>query len=233
MDTVAVPLLSRRRERAQFVQKLNHVIPAAGLLVTGAQALTEGAGGFGLSLALVEIGTSAMLGVSVVRSLREMRRDRSAPHGHSHGVDWIDIWAAGVLFAEAAERWHVSHHIARPTILTGLVTLALGVFHDQIAAIHRRRRVLRITPHGIHIGDKPFRALSRSWHDIASISVSDQVVEVRTRGGRVRRVDLADLRNGDEVRTAFAEGSRLLAASRARDPMASGNPSAPDSRPEV
>jgi hypothetical protein len=33
-----------------------------------------------------------------------MRQRQPSRGHHAHGVDWIDIWAAGVLFAEAAER---------------------------------------------------------------------------------------------------------------------------------
>src|SRR5262245_43943138 len=98
MESVVVPLLSRRFERAQLLQKANHAIPAVGLLVTGAQALMEGMHGFTLALAVVQIGTSAMLMITIFRSLRDT--GRPASHGHESGIEWIDIWAAGVLFAE-------------------------------------------------------------------------------------------------------------------------------------
>ena len=216
MDSVVVPLQSRRLERAQLLQKVNHAIPAAGLLVAGTQALTEGAHGVALALAAVEIGTSAMLLFTLARGFRELRRG-SAVHRAAHGVDWIDIWAAGVLFVEAAERWHLTHHLSRPTILTGIITLALGLFHDRISARIQRRRAVRITAEGIYVGAKPFRGLKARWPDIASISITGQVAEVRTRTGRVRRVNLADLRNAEEVRAAFAEGRERLAALNVRD----------------
>src|SRR5262245_10820466 len=215
MDSVVVPLLSRRFERAQILQKATHVIPAVSLLTVGAQALKEGVRGLSLALAFVEIGTSVMLMVTIVRGLRATRRP--VHHGDRHGVDWIDIWAAGVLFAEAAERWHLRHHLSRPTILTALLTLGLGLFHGRIAAFGRRRRAIRITTDGMHVGGKPFRPFSAKWHDIASISVIGQSAEIRTRGGRVRRVDLADLRNAEDVRAAFAKASGRLAAFRTQD----------------
>ena len=218
MDSFVVPLQSRRLERAQLLQKINHAIPATGLLVAGAQAFTEGAHGVALALGAVEIGTSAMLMFTLARGFRELGRRRGpAAHRASHGVDWIDIWAAGVLFAEAAERWHLTHHLSRPTILTGIITLALGVFHDRIRARIQRRRAVRITAEGIYVGAKPFRGLNAQWPDIASISITGHVAEVRTRTGRVRRVDLADLRNPEEVRAAFTEGRKRLAALNARD----------------
>lgn len=218
MDSVVVPLLSRRFERAQIFQKANHLIPAAGLLVTGLQALGEGVHGFSLLLAAVEIGTSAMLIATLARSLAATRRHRPGEPRHAHRVDWIDIWAAGVLFAEAAERWHLTHHISRPTILTALVTLGLGLFHQRLATFRQRRRILRITSDGIFVSGKPFRGLSAAWRDMASITITGHVAEVRTRGGRVRRVDLNDLENADDVRAAFAEGGRRLAALNASQP---------------
>ncbi len=215
MDSLVVPLLSRRLERGQILQKANHVLPAAGLLVTGVQAVMEGVRGFGLALALTEIATSAMLMMTIVRSLKATAR--TAVHGHAHNVDWIDIWAAAVLFAEVGERWHLKHHISRPTVLTAVLTLALGLFHERIAALGRRRRSVRITADGIHVGGKPFRSFNATWGEIASVSVAGQVAEIRTRSGRVRRVDLRDLRNADDVRAAFAEGITRLAAFRAQD----------------
>lgn len=217
MDSVVVLLQSRRLERAQLLQKINHAIPAAGLLVAGTQALTEGAHGVALALAAVEIGTSAMLLFTLARGFRELGQRGPTAHRAANGVDWIDVWAAGVLFAEAAERWHLTHHLSRPTILTGVITLALGVFHDRISAKIRRRRAVKITAEGIYVGAKPFRGLKARWPDIASISIAGQVAEVRTRTGRVRRVDLADLRNAEEVRAAFVEGRERLAALSARD----------------
>ncbi len=219
MDSVVVLLQSRRLERAQLVQKINHAIPAAGLLVAGMQALAEGVAGAGLALAVVEIVTSAMLIVTFARGVRASRRSAPREHGHSHGVDWIDIWAAGVLFAEVAERWHLTHHLSRPTILTAIITLALGLFHGRIAASIQRRRSVRITADGISVRARPFRGLNARWADVASISIAGHVAEVRTRGGRVRQVDLTDLRNADDVRAAFAEGIRRLAALRAHESL--------------
>lgn len=212
MDSISVPLLSRRARRGVLAQKLNHAIPAMGLLAAGVQALAEGARGLDLALAAVEIITSAMLVITIGREMRELHRRQPSRGHHAHGVDWIDIWAAGVLFAEAAERWHVKHHLARPMILTGLVTLGLGLFHQRLAARRQHRRAVRINPDGIYIGGKPFRTFSASWPDLAAISITSTAVEVRTRRGRVRRVDLGDLENADDVRAAFEAGHRRLAA---------------------
>lgn len=211
-----MPLLSRRQERGQFLQKMNHVVPAVGLLTAGVHALTEGARGLDLALAVVEIGTTLMLAAFIVKTLRAMRQPGTHSHD-AHGVDWIDIWSAGILFAEAAERWHVRHHIARPTILTALVTLAFGLFHGRLLAFARQKRGLRITEAGLSVSGRPFRRFRARWSEIASISLGEQSVEIRTRAGRLRRIDLADLRNAGSVRAALQDANQRLARTRATE----------------
>ncbi len=208
MDPIIVPLLSRRHQRGQAVQKLNHALPAAGLIATGLQALRDGARGFELALAAVEIGTSAVLVAMIVRSVREARRHGTHGLHHAQGVDWVDIWAAAVLFAEAAERWHLKHHVPRPTLVTALVTLGMGLFHGRITGFGRRRRGLRLTDDGIYVGGRPFAGFSAKWPDVTAIAITERTAEIRTRTGRVRRIDLADLQNADAVCSAL-EAARL------------------------
>src|SRR4051812_36934902 len=105
------------------------------LLFAGLQGLGEGAQGLALALAVFEILTSLLLAGSVVVALRRVRRPAdhaSVPHLHHGGVDWVDVCTAGVLLAEVAEHWHVTHHLKRPTILLAVVLLVIGVFHGRI-----------------------------------------------------------------------------------------------------
>ena len=210
---VVVPLHSRRLKRALAVQKLNHAVPTVGLIASGAQALRHGAHGFELALAIVEIVTSAFLIGTLVRSIRAARASAVVEQRHPHhGIDWVDIWAAGVLFAEAGERWHLHHHVARPIILNGLVTLALGFAHGRMTAFRQRRRSMRLTADGIDVPGKPFRAFRAKWKDIAAVTVSRAAAEIRTHHGRIRRVDLLDLENAAEVRVALQEAQRRVEA---------------------
>jgi len=210
---VVVPLHSRRLQRALAVQKLNHAVPTIGLIAAGAQALRHGAQGFELALAIVEIVTSAFLIGSLVRSIRAARASRvTAQRHHGHGIDWVDIWAAGVLFAEAGERWHLHHHVARPIILNGLLTLALGLAHGRMTAFRQRRRSMRLTADGIDVPGKPFMAFRARWKDIAAVRVSKTSAEIHTRRGQVRRLDLLDLENAAEVRVALQEAQRRVDA---------------------
>lgn len=211
MDIV-VPLLSRRLNRAQLLQKFNHAIPAMGLIVAGLQALKAGARGFDLALAIVEIGTSVLLVATIARSIRDARRKLTRRPQHAHGIDWVDIWAAAVLFVEAAERWHLHHHIARPLILTALLTLGMGLSHGRITAFRHRRRSLRISTEGLYVSGRPFSTFTAPWRDIAAIVIAERSAEIRTRTGRVRRLDLADLENAGDVRKALGEAQARLAA---------------------
>src|SRR5438094_2867972 len=113
---------------------------------------------------------------SMVLTVRRMRRAPAAAapaaHApHAHGVDWVDIFAAGVLATEALERWHVKHQIARPTILTALVMLAMGVFDGRIIAAAEQRSALRVSPEGLRLGRRPFRLFRAGWGEIGRIDL--------------------------------------------------------------
>ena len=212
MDVV-VPLHSRRLKRALVAQKLNHAVPTVGLIASGFQALQHGARGFELGLAIVEIVTSAFLIGLLLKAIRAARSETPPPErAHRHGVDWVDIWAAGVLFAEAGERWHLRHHLARPIILNALLTLALGLMHGRMTAFRQRRRSMRLTDEGICIPGKPFMSFRARWKEVTAVNISDTSAEIRTRPGRVRRLNLRDLENAAEVRAALQEARRRVAA---------------------
>ena len=74
---------------------------------------------------------SALLFTAIGTRVRN--RHKQAAHG-AHGIDWMDIWAAGVLFAEAAEKIRTRGHYFRPETLAATATLGLGLFHGRLAA---------------------------------------------------------------------------------------------------
>lgn len=204
---IFIPLLSRRRQRAQNLQKIQHAIPAAGLLAAGVQALLHREHGFALALAIGEVVFSVLLLRSLKKTLFSARRSDHSGHdahaGHGHGVDWFDIFAACVLTVEALEHWHTHNHLPGPTLLTAAVTLGLGLFHGRIAAHAARRRSLRIDAAGIRIRGRFFRRFFAPWHDIESIDLDESKARIVTRGGRQRRINLADLLNAPKVREAL------------------------------
>lgn len=208
--TTEIPLISKRRERAKLLQKVQHAIPAVPLLGAGIQRLTHGAQGFALALAVGELIVSALLLRALVQEVKALRRPAPA-HDHHHRIDGYDILAAGVLTAEALEHWHTSHHLPRPMILLAVVTLLLGLCHGRIAAFAARRRLLRIDEAGIRVHSR-LRQDVFPWADLESIELDDHTARLTARGGRQRRIDLRDLRNADEVRAALLRAKAKLSA---------------------
>jgi hypothetical protein len=215
---LVVPLHSRRRQRAAIGQKLQHLIPAAGLLFSGVQSLMAGVEGFERALASVGIITSVLLMTAFTRHVGAFgQRKHSA-----HGVDWMDIWAAGVLFAEAADKWRLRGHIWRPETLAAVATLAIGLLHGRLAARNEQRRSMRLTGDHLVIGgrNKFVRRFSARWDEIAEIRIGDREAAIRTHTGKTRRLNLADLENAPAVRAALTRAQERLTAP-AREPLTS------------
>jgi hypothetical protein len=212
---LVLPLRSRRQRRAALVQKLQHAVPAIPLLFHGISALTEHAAGPALTLGVIEVVTSVVLLGAMLRAVRQLRSRAPVAHGHGHGIDWIDVFIAGVLAAEALERWHADHHVARPTILLAVVMLGLGLAHGRILAFGDRKRAMRVTADGLSIPRRPFGRLTLRWSELDRISVNGGEAVVHARDGRTRRIDLDDLENPREVVAALEEASRRSEAAAA------------------
>jgi hypothetical protein len=209
---IVVPLHSRRRKRGLLAQKLQHVIAAAGLFFSGMQSLSAGAEGLERMLAVAGMLTAGLLIGAFARELRGVTR----AHGEhrAHGVDWMDIFAAGVLFAEAAEKWHLRGHIWRPETLAAIATLGVGLFHGRLAARNERRRSMRLTQDHLVIGGriKFARPFTARWSEIADITIGDREAAIRTHQGKTRRLNLADLENAPTVRAALTRAQARLTA---------------------
>ena len=167
---------------------------------------------------MAEIITSVFLIVTFAWSLRRLvttrSHDASARVTHAgHGIEWVDVWAAGVLFVESAEKYHTRGKIWTPSLMTGIATLGLALFHEQLASRRERRRSLRLTDEELIVGGRlPFHTFTVAWRDIAAITTGDREAAIRTRSGRTRRINLADLENADEVREALATARRRVEA---------------------
>lgn len=210
---LVVPLHSRRRRRGLLAQRLQHVIAGAGLFFSGMQSLTAGAEGLELALAVAGMVTAGLLIVAFAREVRGAAGTHAHPAHPRHAVDWTDIFAAAMLFAEAAEKWHLRGHIWRPETLAAVATLGVGLFHGRLAARTERRRALRVSPNRLVIGarHKFGREFSAAWDEIADITVTDRDAVIRTHHGKERRLNLADLDNAPAVRDALARAQERLA----------------------
>lgn len=190
------------------MQKLTHVLPAVMLLGAGVSRLKAGEQGFGLVLAVAELAVSALL----LRTLAKEIAAAQKAHAHPHtGMDLFEVFAAGVLALEALEHWHHTGHLPRPTVLTALLTLALGLFHRQFTNFIGPRRSLRIEPEGIRLRTRFRHPFLAPWSDIESIDVDESKARIVARGGRERSIDLTDLRNASEVRAALLAAQERLA----------------------
>jgi hypothetical protein len=218
-DDLVVPLHSRRRQRGVLAQKLQHVIAGAGLFFSGMQSLSAGAHGLELALAIAGMITAGLLIAAFARAVRGVARARGThahPAHHHHAVDWIDIFAAAMLFAEAAEKYHLRGHIWRPETLAAVATLAIGLLHGRLAARNEQRRSMRLTGDHLVIGgrNKFVRRFTARWDEIADISIGDREASIRTHQGKTRRLNLADLENAPAVRDALTRAQERLAARR-------------------
>jgi hypothetical protein len=217
-EPITVVLTSKRRRRAEAVQKLNHLLPAAGLLWSGLQAVRDGAHGFGLLLGVFEIVSAGALIALTVRELRGAPAHHHHPHAHP-AVDWVDVAAGFMLVAEVLEHWHLTGHVKRPILLTALLTFAMGLSHGRLQRRIAAKRTLRVTDAGITVPARPFKArkIEATWRDLRSIEVGDRWAVVTMRTGRQRRLDLHDAEAEGAVRAALLEARDRLAAPGAPD----------------
>lgn len=203
---VDLPLVSLRRERRRWLQKIPHALPAVMLLGAGVNRLRNGNQGFGLVLALAEL----LMSILLLRLLLKEAAAARKPHaGHHKSVDWFDIVAAGVLTAEALEHRLTTGHLPRPIILTAALSLALGLFHRQFTDFIGARRSLRIDEEGIRVRSRFRRQLFAAWPEVERIDLDQEKARIVTRGGE-RRIDLTDLRNASEVRQALLAAQERL-----------------------
>jgi hypothetical protein len=202
LTDVSVVLVSRRRQRALLLQKVEHAVPSVALLLDGAGALSRGVNGPALALAGAEVVASVLVVASIARELMRLRGPAADPH-HAHGIDWIDVFLSVMLATEAYAHWQETGHVRRPTVLLAALMLGLGLSHSWIAAFHARRRALRITPDGLTVGGRFFTRFTAAWPDIARIDIEPGRACIVTRDGRERRIDLGDLENHHEVRQAL------------------------------
>jgi hypothetical protein len=204
-----VPIQSRKREFAQVMQKLQHVVPAAPLLFQGVSRLQHEPHGWSLLLAVAEVGIGALVIGAFLLKLRSTRShdDDHGPHA-AHGVDWIDLAIGVMLGIEVWAHWYETGHVKRPTVLMAVVIFVIGLLHGRIAARAGRRLALKIDDAGVAIGGRPFQNFKATWDELAAVEIEPQRARLVRTDGTVRDFNFADLRNAGEVREAL-QGIRL------------------------
>jgi hypothetical protein len=220
-DPIVVPLRSHRQQRAVLAQKLQHLFPAAVLVLAGLQTVTERPRGWALALAIVQIVSGALMLGALTRTVHRERhlltRRRHAAHPSlldhpTHPtIEWENLIAAAMVLAEGWEhRIHGGHRFPRPAILTAVVLIVAGLLHGRITGFAQTRRTLRVDEHGLYVPGRRFKArkIHARWADVASIDIGERWAVITTRGGRSRKLDLQDLEAADRVRDALTEANR-------------------------
>jgi hypothetical protein len=135
------PTTARRRATVRLLQKAQHAVPAFVLVGHGIAALREGAHGWHLALAVAEVAVSAAVFVAFARAIRDHRaqlKNGGVPHVHT-GIDWVDILLGAMLFTEAWAKYMETAHLARPTIVLGIVMIVFGLFGGKFIAWKQAR----------------------------------------------------------------------------------------------
>lgn len=138
---IANPKRERRRAVGRLVQKVQHALPALVLLQHGYDAVSHGAHGWHLALAVTQLVTAVVVIAAVIVAVRNLRRQMAGgrtPHLHL-GIDWLDIFLSGMLLVEVWTRYHDDGHIQRPTLLLAAIMLIVGLYGGRFAAWKRAR----------------------------------------------------------------------------------------------
>jgi hypothetical protein len=214
---ITVPLHTRRVQRGQFLQKLQHAVPSVVVLGDGISHLQHDPHGLDLALGAAEVGVSLLVIGTVIRGFRKLRAQPAAaahaPHS-THGVDWIDISLGAMLLVEAYAKYHANGHIARPTLLLAFSMFAIGFSHRRIAAWGSRKRELRVTDDGVSVPGRFFSRTTLRWEDIAEIAIGPDKARVIPVNGRDQVIDIGDALDRDAVRAALEDARSRLDQSR-------------------
>ena len=211
MPELVVPIQSRRRDLAQLLQKLQHVVPAAPLLFQGISRLQHEPHGWSLLLAAGEVGISVLVVGAFIRTVRTARRTDHADHGDAHaghGVDWVDLLIGAMLGVEVWAHWYETGHIKRPMAVMAVGIFVVGLLHGTIAARAGRRQALKIDDAGLAVSGRPFRKFTATWDELAAVEIEPKRARLVRKDGKVRTFNFADLRNAADVREAL-QGVRL------------------------
>ncbi len=199
-------LEDKRREMAAWVQKLQHLVAGVPLFFVGIGNLAEEAE---RPMAILEIAVALGVFATFAVELRAARRHAS---GHAHGhprMGWFDLAAGGLLIFEA---FHGAHHkpgYLRPQFLSGVVTLALGLFHAPMHRFRQRRHYLKLDEAGMELRRAPFRRLTVPWAELASVDLTQHEAILRRKDGRSHTIPLKRFRNINALREGIADHARV------------------------
>ena len=193
-------LEDKRREMAEWVQKIQHLFGGIPLLFSGIHNL---AGEAERAIGIVEIAVAVVLMAAFVKELR------SAHKRHHSKVGWFDLAAGGLLIFEA---FHGAHHkpgYLRPQFLAGLVTIAVGAFHAKIHRARHHRRYVKLDDHGVELRISRFSRTAIPWAEIANVELHEHQAVFQRKDGRSHALNLKRYHNREQLREGIARMSRI------------------------
>jgi hypothetical protein len=211
--SITVPLESRRRERALLAQKMQHVLPSIFLLIDGIGRLGGEHTRWSLSLGAAEVVTSLLVAGAFARAVRKTLSSSNSvvdEHQQAHGVDWVDLFLAGMLVTEALVHRRETGHLPRPTVLLAAVVGVSGLLHGWLHKWGQRRRALRVTEEGISVSRRRRTRLKATWAELSRIELTAREALIVTRTGVERRIDLTDLKNPAPIVVALTAARERL-----------------------
>src|SRR6185436_8177828 len=178
LSDIVVPLVSRRRERVQLLQKIQHGVPALILFLEGLERILTRQGDWNRWLGTAEAFAGMLVLGTIARAIGRLRwgAGHTPPRQriHLHQVDWTDLLLAALLFAEVGAHRIETGLWRRPTLLLAILTLAVGLLHGRITAYAAKRQVLCVTESGLSVGGRFFRRFTATWADIERIDIADK-----------------------------------------------------------
>lgn len=196
---IDVALDDRARELAGRVQL---VIDVAGLIILTPAAWARIRSGHAILLGLgfLELAAIAAAVVSAAGALRQGERPEP-------GVDWGSGFMGVVLLIEYGFARARGGKLISPTLLTGVLALALMLLQPRISARRRSRRRLVIDDGWITIGLPRRRTLRIACGDLRAIEEHGAAVWFVPRRGTTKHLSLWRYRNRDEIRRALSRGA--------------------------
>jgi hypothetical protein len=219
LTDVTVPLVSRRRERVQLLQKILHGVPSLVLLLEGLERILTRQGDWNRWLGTAEAFASLLVLGAIGRAVGRLRwgAGHTPPRQrvHPHQVDWVTLTLAVLLFVEVAAHRVETSEWRHATIVLATLTLAVGLLHGRITAFEARRHALRVTDDGVSVGGRFVGRFTATWPEIARIDIDEKSAAIVLRDGRTQPFDLVDIRHGNDVTRALTRArSRLDAGTR-------------------
>lgn len=207
---MVIHLHDKRRELAQWPQKVQHAVAGFPLLFTGVQNLAEEAE---RPVAILEIVIAVLVLGALAAELRAARHHAKAGTQHHPAFGWFDLAAGAMLIFEA---FHGAVHkpgYLRPQFLSGVTAIALGFFHKRLNSFHQRRRYLKLDESGVEYRGGRFRRFSAAWPEIEAVTIDGKRVEFQWKAGRRRRIALTRYGNADAIRQALSDHARAAGIS--------------------